>query len=136
MRLRQFDPADLGQFTPRADFRADYVDAGSRLPFGPKLTLTGDDGQVLGVAGFVSLEPHSRNLRGAWAYMADMRPREWLQAARKARTACAWAAALLGARIYATPADTDAARRLLAFVGFRPSPDDAGVWKFMPSENL
>lgn len=129
MRLRQYELGDLARFEPRADFRGEFDACGGRLPLGRKFTLVADDGRVLGVAGITWLDGPRQ--MGAWSYMADLRPREWLLAARKAREVCRWACALLVSNVYATPMDTDEAMRLLAYIGFRPSPDDAGVWKFM-----
>lgn len=134
MRLRAYEAGDLDAFTPRADFRADFDAAGGVLPSGPKWTLLGEDGRVLGIAGFKPLPPHGAGLCGAWAYLSALRARDWLAAAKRARIYCAFGQAFGMKGIYATPADTDAAQRLLAFVGFRPSPDDAGVWKFMPDK--
>lgn len=128
MRLTRYQFADTALFTPRADFAADLEAAGFAVPEGPKFTLR-EGAAVLGVAGFVPLAPGQV---GTWACLADLRPRQWVAAARLARRVCAWAAALNAVRIYADPADSDAARRLLAYAGFRPSPDDGGAWKFMP----
>ena len=129
MRLRGYLMGDEARVNARADFVADYRAAGSVLPDGPKMTLLDDAGSVLGVAGFSRIAPRQW---GAWAYLSEMAPRQWVRAARRARTAILGATGLLdgGARIYATPADTDAARRLLASIGFRPSVDDAGVWRW------
>lgn len=130
MRLRGYRLNDEAAVAARDDFQRDYVLSGWALPPGPKLSLAGDtDDEVLGVAGFQRLGPGQW---GAWAYMAELSPRGWLKAARLARTVCHWAQTLLdeGCEVYATPADTEPAMRLLRYVGFRPSPDDAGVWKF------
>lgn len=131
MRLRAYENGDLARFEARADFRGDFDACGGRLPLGRKFTLEADDGRVLGVAGLKWLDGYLPRQMGAWAYLSEMRPREWLWAAKRAREVCRWGCALLGVDLYATPADTDEAMRLLGFIGFRPSPDDAGVWKFM-----
>jgi hypothetical protein len=129
MRLRGYLMGDEARVNARADFVADYRAAGGVLPDGPKVSLLDDAGAVLGVAGFSRIAPRQW---GAWAYLAEMAPRQWVRAARRARLAIIGATGLLdgGCSIYATPADTDAAQRLLASIGFRPSVDDAGIWKF------
>ncbi|HET6972068.1 MAG TPA: hypothetical protein VFH92_13145 [Phenylobacterium sp.] len=130
MRLRGYELGDEFRVPARADFARDFEAAGRTLPAGPKLTLVDDAGAVAGVAGFMNVGPRQWC---AWAFLADLAPRQWARAGRLARTCARWATALLddGCDVYATPYDTDQARRLLAAVGFRPSPDDAGVWKFM-----
>lgn len=132
MKLRPYQPHHLGAFTPRADFAADFAAEGGRLPVGKVVAVVdGPRDEIVGLAGFSRL---GFRQFGCWALMADLRPRQWLAAARLARRVMPWASALLESGkvgLYATPADTDAARRLLGFIGFRPSPDDAGVWKWM-----
>lgn len=133
MRLRRYELGDRVDAT--AAFRAEYEASGCELPPGAKFSLVARvDGRevVRGIAGFQTLGGIQL---GAWAYMADLSPKEWVRAARLARTACGWATALGGKAVYATPHDTDEARRLLAYIGFRPSPDDAGVWKFKGSDD-
>lgn len=132
MKLRPFRLHHMRAFEPRADFRRDFEAAGGQLPIGSVFTVVdGPNEAVVGLTGFTRL---GYRQYGAWALMADLRPRQWVAAARLARRVLPWATALLGsgqAGIYATPADTDAAQRTLAAIGFRPSPDDAGVWKWM-----
>lgn len=127
MKLRPYQPGDEDRFDARSDFAQDYLVAGG-FPDGPKFTVL-QQGEPVGIAGFSYL---GDGQRGAWAYMAALSRVEWLLAARKAREVLSWVQPLIGCDVYATPADTDAAQRLLAYIGFRPSPDDAGVWKFMP----
>lgn len=124
MKLRDYQAGD--RVKARADFAAAFEAAGGVLPEGPRFTLLADDGAVRGIGGF---KPLGVQQVGAWAYLAALGRQEWVQAAALARVAIVreWAQ---GADVYATPADTDAARRLLAWIGFRPSVDDAGVWKF------
>ncbi|PZQ57978.1 MAG: hypothetical protein DI570_18930 [Phenylobacterium zucineum] len=130
MKLRPYQIGDECCFQPRADFLADFAADGGQVREGPKFTLMGEGGAVRGVAGLTRLAHHAW---GAWALMPDLSPREWVAAGRWARTVCVWATALHPrGRIYAVPADTDAARRLLAYAGFRPSPDDLGEWRFEP----
>ncbi|ODT88107.1 hypothetical protein [Phenylobacterium sp. SCN 70-31] len=130
MRLRPYEAGDERRFTPRPDFAADLADAGGALHDGPRYTLIADDGvTVLGLGGLTPLEREFSY--GAWAYLGNLTPRQWVQAARLAAEVCGMATTCAGWRIYAVPADTDAAQRLLASMGFRPSPDDDGVWKLM-----
>lgn len=128
MRLEGYEIGDVYDVDARADFWTDFAAAGFRLPEGVKMTLRDETGAIVGVAGFTRLAEPGQV--GAWAYLADLSPRQWIKAARLARDLCRllpfW-----GWSIYATPADTDEAMRLLGFIGFRPSPDEAGVWKFM-----
>lgn len=135
MKLRPYRPQHLQAFTPRADFAADFEKAGRTLWHGRVWTVVeGERERIVGVTGLSKLAPGQY---AGWALMADLRPREWLAAARLARRVLPWARALLEkgpADIYAIPADTDAARRLLAFIGFRPSVDAAGPWKFIEPE--
>ena len=130
IRLRGYRIGEEFGVDARHDFWRDFRCKGWVLPVGPKLTLAGPDDAPLGVAGFQRVGDRQWC---AWAFLAELAPRDWLRAARKARTCVRWAAALLdgGAEIYAVPADTIEARRLLAWIGFRPSPDADGPWKFV-----
>ena len=134
MRMRDYRAGDEQKFTPRPDFYDDFIAAGCRLPEGPKWTFCDDTDEdlVKGVAGFTGMGPRQW---GAWAYLCQFTPREWLWSARRAREMCAWACVLpeAGAQVYAIPAPTDEARRLLAYIGFRPTTDPDDAWKFEES---
>jgi RimJ/RimL family protein N-acetyltransferase len=128
MRLVPYSQGDEAHVKARADFCRDFREAGGRLPIGPKMTLKRPDGEIVGVCGFSRL---AYRQWGAWAYLAPLRPREWLKAVDFARVVCAWASALLefNCQIFATPADAAAARRTLARIGFRQAPgEDDGVF--------
>lgn len=124
MKLRGYEIGDERRFLPRPDFAADFEAAGGLLPDGPKWALIDDVGGVAGVTGFVRMT--GEDCWGAWALLRPLRPREWLAAVGLGRAVLRWADAILSngrARIYAIPADTPAARRLLEVMGFEYEAD-------------
>jgi hypothetical protein len=122
MWLAPYWPGEEARIAARADFAQWFAEHDRALPAGPKWTLHGDRGRILGVGGFCLVEGCRW---GAWAYMADLRPREWVVAARVAVRVLQWAKVLLPGQgdgrpvqICAVPAKFDAARRLLTSMGF------------------
>lgn len=124
VHIRPCEADDEHAFEARADFVLQRGD--DPIPAGFKVTLC-DGARVLGVAG---LEPLDGGHLGAWAYLADLTPRQWLRAAglvpevlRHFRVG--------GYRIQAVPFETAPACRLLERIGFRFAYRRAGVSVFV-----
>lgn len=117
LTLRRYRPGDEHFVTPRADFAAAYAGEG-RLPIGPKWTVERGD-NVLAVGGF---EPLGGASWCAWAYAADLAPREWVTAGRGARSAIDWlAGAMAPLEVWALAHAHPGADRLLRRIGFLPA---------------
>lgn len=114
--LRGYRDGDEGGMVARADFAAAFVAERCVLPAGPKWTMTTPAGEILGVAG---VEPLGDQTWAAWAYMTDLRPRDWLAVAAFARDILAHVRDAYRARkIQAVAAPVKGARRLLKRIGF------------------
>ena len=115
LTLRVYQDGDEAAVAARADF-AEAFAAQGRLPDGRKWTLV-SAGRVVGVAG---LEPLGDGCWGAWAYLAELSPRQWVIAVYLARSVLVSMWAGLRARcIQAVPAEHPGAARVLAAMGFR-----------------
>lgn len=121
LSLKLYLPGDEKRVTARADFAKAYAREGSRLPDGPKWTL-GDGGTVLGVGG---LEPLGEGNWGAWAYLADLTPRQWWWARMMAKAVIGYARRHFRVVcITARAADAPGAGRLLERLGFIACDDE------------
>lgn len=128
LHLRRALPDDPASVTPRADFAAQLAIEGGTFPTGLAWSvLRGGVGRwtVLGVGG---LEQLGDRRWGAWAYMSDMTPREWLFSARAAWFVLKWAWRR-GVTIQAVPAPTPQAVRLLRRIGFVGVGEAYMVWE-------
>ncbi|MBI1684462.1 hypothetical protein [Caulobacter hibisci] len=117
LALKPYAPGDELLVEARADFAAQIGREGGVLPEGPKWTVTAG-GQVVGVAG---LEHLGGRRWAAWAYMAALRPRQWLAAGALTRERLGgldWLAASISAVATPDPKHHAAAVRLLKRIGF------------------
>lgn len=116
LQMRPYRDGDERRMTARADFAADFAEEGA-LPLGPKWTLV-DGPQVRGVGG---AEPLGKGVWGGWAYLAELRPREWLFAAEVARLALGWVRRRHRPQaVQAVAGEHPGADRLLRHIGFEP----------------
>lgn len=133
LHLQPCEADDEHRFVPRADFAAQFAALDGQLPDGPKWTLY-NGAAVRGVGGFSRDGPGHLS---AWALLADLRPREWLGAAKLAVGVIQYARRQgEGHRIQAIPAATPAACRLLRFMGFRFAWKAGGVSTYLFRETL
>ena len=117
LAARTYVRRDERLFAARADFARDFAQEG-RLPDGPKWTLC-DAAGVIGVGGIEAL---GDGVWGAWAYLADLRPRQWLLAAELARAVLETVRRIHApALIQAVAGDHPGAGRVLERVGFSPT---------------
>lgn len=115
--LRGYQEGDEAAMTPRPDFAAAFEAEGRRLPAGPKWTMMSAAGRVLGIGG---LEPLGDQTWAAWAFMADLRPRDWLRVTTFARDILGHQRIAYRARkIQAVAAPVKGACRLLERIGFK-----------------
>lgn len=115
--LRGYKDGDEGAMTPRRDFATAFEAEGRRLPAGPKWTMMTAGGDVLGIAG---VEPLGDGTWAAWAFMADLRARDWLAVAAFARDILGHVRIAYRARkIQAVAAPHRGAGKLLARIGFK-----------------
>lgn len=127
--VRAYEAGDEQRMTPRADFAADLIEQGGALPAGPRWTLAQGPmlREVLGIGG---VEPLGGRRWGAWAYLSDMAPRQWLIAGKAAYAALFWARHELGRpTIQAVPAPTPQAVQLLKRIGFVGVGEAYMVWE-------
>jgi hypothetical protein len=128
LRLKIALPHDPALVKPRADFARQFAQDGSVFPAGLTWSvLKGGAGRfaVLGVGG---LEPLGTRRYGAWAYMSDLTPRQWMFAASAAWFVLKWSWRR-GATIQAVPAPTPQAVRLLKRIGFVDVGEAYMVWE-------
>lgn len=119
--IRAYWGGDEQCVAARPDFAKDFAEAGGVLHEGPKWTLASVDNTVRGVCG---LSPMGEGVWAAWAYLADLTPREWAQAVRVGRHTLAHLFQVYDARRFqAVAAEHPGATRVLAALGFKPSGD-------------
>ena len=110
----------------RPDFAKDFAAAGGVLHEGPKWTLATVENVVRGVCG---LSPLGDGVWGAWAYLADLTPREWGQAVRVGRATLGHLFQAYDARQFqAVAAEHPGAARVLEALGFAPSGDQPRLY--------
>ncbi len=120
LNLRRYIGGDEFTVAARDDFDDAFTKAGSRLPEGPAWTLH-EDGRAVGVGGVYQLEGRLGEWE-AWAYLADMTPRQWLKAALHAIAVLSYVKrAFHVERIFACAGAGPASERLLIRMGFTPT---------------
>lgn len=117
--VRVYWQGDEACVAARADFAEAFAQAGA-LHEGSKWSLMRGE-QVVGVAG---LSPMGEGCWAAWAYLADLSPREWGQVVRVGRASLAHLMkAFRASRFQAVAAEHPGAARVLVALGFKPSGD-------------
>lgn len=118
LQLRPYRDRDETRVKARQDFAEAFAADGGVLPTGPKWTLL-DGAAVLAVGGIEPLGGHSW---GAWAYAAELTPRQWAFGAMMAKAVLEWAWRRFDpTSIRALAEPVNGAGRLLERIGLKPS---------------
>jgi hypothetical protein len=135
LAVRVFIQGDQVRFTPREDFRlADAIEPLNACQHENIIFTLLDGDAVRGVGGVTLWDPP--NGWHLWARMADLRPREWLQASILASHLLLSFHMNYPDAVVTASANTEAGRRLLERLGFYEFEDDelqamAGAYRIL-----